>query len=167
MKWVVQSASGEREVEVERRRDGFDVTIDGERRWVDLICLDRSAASLRYPEDGRSYHVTYQRNGRRGLRLTVIERDFDFKVLTPVEAIESTAAAHTRGASRVEAPIPGKVVAVNVEPGDQVEPGQSLVVLEAMKMENELAAEQGGTVAAVHATTGATVETGELLVELE
>jgi len=125
------------------------------------------AASLRYPEDGRSFHVTYQRSGRRGFRLAVIERDFDFQVLTPVEAIEGSAAAEGRGASRIEAPIPGKVVAINVEPGDQVEPGQALVVLEAMKMENELAAEQGGIVAAVHVTTGATVQTGELLVELE
>ena len=65
MKWVVQGAGGSRVVEVERRRDGFDVTVDGEKRWVDLICLDRSAASLRYPEDGRSFHVTFQRNGRR------------------------------------------------------------------------------------------------------
>ena len=65
------------------------------------------------------------------------------------------------------APIPGKVVAIKVEVGDQVEPGQSLVVLEAMKMENELAAEQTGKVAAVHAEAGDTVEGGELLIELE
>ncbi|MCK5489082.1 MAG: biotin/lipoyl-binding protein, partial [Gemmatimonadetes bacterium] len=46
-------------------------------------------------------------------------------------------------------------------------PGQPLVVLEAMKMENELAAEQAGRVAAVHVEAGATVESGELLVELK
>jgi biotin carboxyl carrier protein len=58
-------------------------------------------------------------------------------------------------------------VAVKVAPGDEVSPGQSLIVLEAMKMENELSAEQAGKVAAVHVTDGATVESGELLVELE
>ncbi len=71
------------------------------------------------------------------------------------------------GPSLMEAPIPGKVVAVNVAPGDQVEPGQSLVVLEAMKMENELAAENGGTVVKVHVAPGDTVGTGAPLVELE
>ena len=65
------------------------------------------------------------------------------------------------------APIPGKVVSLKVEVGDEVSPGQPLVVLEAMKMENELAAEQGGRVAAVHVAAGDTVDGGELLVELE
>jgi biotin carboxyl carrier protein len=58
-------------------------------------------------------------------------------------------------------------VAVKVAPGDEVSPGQSLIVLEAMKMENELSAEQAGRVAVVHVTDGATVEGGELLIELE
>ena len=58
-------------------------------------------------------------------------------------------------------------LAVKVAPGDEVSPGQSLIVLEAMKMENELSAEQAGKVATVHVTDGATVESGELLVELE
>jgi biotin carboxyl carrier protein len=65
------------------------------------------------------------------------------------------------------APIPGKVVAVKVGVGDGVEPGQALIVLEAMKMENELAADQVGKVAAIHVAAGDTVEGGELLVELE
>ena len=167
MKWVVQGSGEPREVEVERGRDGFIVTINGHQRVVDLICLDRAVASLRYPDDGRSFHITYHESGRRHFRLALIERDFDLKVLTPVEAIAGQAASGGRGAKRIEAPIPGKVVAVNVAPGDQVEPGQAVVVLEAMKMENELAAELAGSVAAVHVSTGATVEAGELLVELE
>jgi len=67
----------------------------------------------------------------------------------------------------VTAPIPGKVVAVKVVAGDQVEVGQALVVLEAMKMENELVAEQAGKVIAVHVEPGQTIDAGGLLVELE
>jgi len=81
--------------------------------------------------------------------------------------VEAVSAARDSGPSRILAPIPGKVVAVKVEPGDEVEPGQALVVLEAMKMENELAADQAGKVAAIHVAAGETVEGGELLVELE
>ena len=167
MKWVVRGSAGSQEVEVERSADGFEVTIDGTRQSVDLICLDGSVASLRYADDGRSFHVTYQYHHNRHWRLGVGDREFHFEVLTPVEAIDATAAAEAGGPSALEAPIPGKVVAVNAAVGDEVEPGQSLVVLEAMKMENELISEKGGRIAAIHASPGDTVEAGTVLVELE
>ena len=80
------------------------------------------------------------------------------------------AAAHAPGqAARGEtlkAPIAGKVVKVVVALGDTVARGQAVVVLEAMKMENELVAERGGTVSKIHKQAGQAVETGEVLVEL-
>ena len=63
--------------------------------------------------------------------------------------------------------MPGLVVDIRCAVGDTVTGGQALVVLEAMKMENELAAENGGTVVKVHVAPGDTVGTGALLVELE
>lgn len=167
MKWVVRQGDESREVEVERVTDGFEVIMGSERRRVDLIRLDGAVASLRYVEDGRSFSVSYQRGRGRQWRVAVGERDFDIEVLTPVEAIEASAAAATVGPSRLEAPIPGKVVKVHVGVGDEVEAGQPMVVLEAMKMENELTAEQAGKVIAVHIEPGQTIDTGGLLVELE
>ena len=167
MKWIVRGATGEREVDVERNAEGFEVVVDGSRRRVDMVCLDGDFASLRYVDDNRSHQVSYQRNGGGHWRVAVGEREFDFSVLSPVDAECATDAAHGVGASCVEAPIPGKVVAVNVAEGDEVESGQSLVVLEAMKMENELNAERAGKVARVLVTAGETVDTGTLLVELE
>lgn len=70
------------------------------------------------------------------------------------------------GSGVVTAPMPGKVIRVAVAVGDAVEPGQPLVVLEAMKMETTLAAEVGGTVRAVHAAEGAMVDGGAVLVEI-
>ena len=167
MKWVVRSPSGSRDVEVERSAEGFEVIVDGRRHGVDLICLDGALASLRFTEDGRSFQVAFQHDGSRRWRVGVGEREFDLSVLTPVEAIGAEAAAAGSGPSRLEAPIPGKVVSIAVSAGDEVSPGQSLVVLEAMKMENELIAERGGKVTAVHVEPGDTVDTGTLLVELE
>ena len=66
----------------------------------------------------------------------------------------------------IRAPIAGKVVKVLVAVGDEVAPGTPVIVLEAMKMENELVAERGGTVTAVHKQAGQAVDTGDLLVEL-
>jgi len=167
MKWVVRGSRGNHEVEVERAAEGFEVVVDGKRQVVDLIRLDGSMASLRFPSNGRSFQVSFQRGGGRRWRLVVGDRDFDLEVLTPVEAIAAAEGVRGRGPSVVEAPIPGKVVAVKVAPGDEVEAGQAVVVLEAMKMENELAAEQAGRVARVNVEPGATVETGAVLVELE
>ena len=71
------------------------------------------------------------------------------------------------GASRLTAPMPGKVVRVLVAPGDRVEARQPLVVVEAMKMENELGAPRAGTVTDVPVTEGMSVEAGRLLAAIE
>jgi biotin carboxyl carrier protein len=65
------------------------------------------------------------------------------------------------------APMPGMIVRVHVQVGDRVQPGQGLVVMEAMKMENELRAQAAATVKAVMAQPGSAVEKGALLIELE
>ena len=75
-------------------------------------------------------------------------------------------ASRAAGASVVVAPMPGKVVRVLVSAGDRVEPGQALVVLEAMKMETMLRAEIAGTVSAIGAEPEAMVDAGVVLVEL-
>jgi biotin carboxyl carrier protein len=74
--------------------------------------------------------------------------------------------AAAAGPAPVVAPMPGLVVRVNVQLGDEVQPGQPLVVIEAMKMENELRATAAGKVSAVRAQPGAVVEKGSVLVEL-
>ena len=68
------------------------------------------------------------------------------------------------GPQRVLAPMPGKIVRVLVKPGDVVQARQGLVVIEAMKMENELRAARGGTVAEVQAREAMSVDAGTLLV---
>ena len=62
--------------------------------------------------------------------------------------------------------IPGRVVSVSVAPGDEVVAGQQLLVVEAMKMQNELHAPRAGTVSSVAAGTGRTIEVGDLLLVL-
>jgi biotin carboxyl carrier protein len=79
----------------------------------------------------------------------------------------SAAAAGPTGPAPIIAPMPGLIVRVNVSIGDWVEAGQGIVVMEAMKMENELRATAGGTVKSVPVGAGTAVEKGALLVELE
>jgi biotin carboxyl carrier protein len=70
------------------------------------------------------------------------------------------------GDGRVKAPIPGLITTIRIGVGDVVEAGQSILVLEAMKMENEIRAPRGGTVTAIHVAPGQTVARDEVLLEI-
>ncbi len=75
-------------------------------------------------------------------------------------------ASGTAGAVKVNAPMPGKILAVKTQVGAAVKKGDVILVLEAMKMENEIVAPQDGTVASVNVSVGASVESGEVMVTL-
>jgi glutaconyl-CoA decarboxylase len=79
-------------------------------------------------------------------------------------APKPAASAAPAGSGTVTAPLPGTVLKVNVRAGDKVARGDTLLILEAMKMENEISAPVDGTVAEVKASQGASVESGEVLI---
>ena len=87
-------------------------------------------------------------------------------VPAPVAPVAAPAPAPA-GGETVKSPMPGTILAVNVTAGQSVKKGDVLVVLEAMKMENEIQAARDGVVASVAVTKGATVETGAVLVVLQ
>jgi biotin carboxyl carrier protein len=143
----------------------FAVTIDGVARIVDGTRIRPGTWSLMI--DGRSVIVDLDR--RRGQvhasigasEVALVVEDARHKRLR-----QATKRGPAPTGERIHAPIAGKVVKVLVAAGEVVTAGQAVLVLEAMKMENELAAERGGTVSAVHKAAGQAVDTGELLVEL-
>jgi biotin carboxyl carrier protein len=75
-------------------------------------------------------------------------------------------AGHT-GKDLIKAPMPGTILSIAVTPGETVQKGQVLLILEAMKMENEIVAPRAGTVAGIHISKGSSVKAGELLVSLD
>ena len=85
----------------------------------------------------------------------------------PVVAAPAPAAAPVAGGEKINAPMPGNILDVKVAAGQMVKKGDVLVILEAMKMENEIMAPRDGKVAQVACTKGATVNTGDALVVLE
>ena len=84
----------------------------------------------------------------------------------PDPAVAPALAAAPVGAVTVNAPMPGNILDVKVKPGDKVKAGDTLLILEAMKMENEISAPQDGTVAAVNVRKGDTVNSGDILCSL-
>lgn len=119
----------------------------------------------------RRYRVVPRRSGQPGQYAFELG-GFSFSVEAVDERTRAirqlaTPAARDRGAPSVRAPMPGLVVRVLVKAGDAVESGQGLVVIEAMKMENELRAPTAGVVASIAVTAGSPVEKGAVLVEFE
>jgi biotin carboxyl carrier protein len=119
--------------------------------------------------DGISYDIALE-----GETVIAGEDSFPFQVsglamtaAAPAAAPSPSAPAIEAGTGAVLAIMPGKIVRVMVEPGQEVEEGQAVCVLEAMKMENELNARQSGTVKAVHVQPGDDVEKDQVLVEIE
>jgi len=91
-------------------------------------------------------------------------------VLTPAAPKAVLAPAPTsshKSVSKIDSPMPGNILKINVKVGDTVAKGQTVFVLEAMKMENEIAAPAAGKVAGIHAKTGETVDAGQTIIILE
>ena len=88
------------------------------------------------------------------------------KAAAPKAAPKAAAPAGAQGAVKVNAPMPGKILKVNVNAGAAVKKGDVLLVLEAMKMENEIVAPQDGTVASVNVSKGDSVEAGQVIITL-
>lgn len=102
-----------------------------------------------------------------GGEIRVNGREFRVEVFDPREMHGSKSAGAREGRKKIAAMMPGKVVRVLVEQGDSVEAGQGLVVVEAMKMQNEMKSPKAGLVVEVKTRADATVAAGEVLMVIE
>jgi biotin carboxyl carrier protein len=116
--------------------------------------------------DGRSYDASVEETAG-GLVVAIDGFRFEIAVRDPRRWSRQAGARGSGGVETVAAPMPGKVVRVLVSPGDTVEAGQGLLVVEAMKMQNELKATRAGRILTVGAKEGATVSAGEILATIE
>lgn len=163
---IYEAVAGSRTVRVEvRGREGrYTVSLDGRPIEVDVRDLGRGFLGLIL--DGRSHDVGVERQDGRwrvSLRRGILD-----VVLT--ETGRGGLVAHRKaagGPQRVSAPMPGKVVRVLASAGAEVRAGQGIVVMEAMKMENEIRAPRDGRIKEVAVREQQAVESGALLAVLE
>ena len=141
-------------ITVNGRPFAVEVTDDG-MVLVDGIAYDVALEGETATVGGDSYAVQVS-----GLAMTAAAP-------SPAPSGMAAPRAAEAGAGAVLAIMPGKIVRVMVEPGQQVQEGEPVCVLEAMKMENELHARQSGTVRAVHVKPGDDVEKDHVLIEIE
>ena len=165
MKYFVTIAGETHTVEL----GGDRILLDGEPVDADLstvpgttvhsLILDGASHRIRaQKKDSEEWSVAL--DGRRLIATVVDERTQTIRDMTG-------AGSGPAGPRPVKAPMPGLVVKVEVAPGDAVEAGQGLVIVEAMKMENELKAEVPGVVKTIHVEAGQAVEKDQVLVDFQ
>jgi biotin carboxyl carrier protein len=160
-------------VAVERAEQGgtFTVTIKGTSRVVDASWIDADTLSLIDAGTAREIRIGARDTGAIGVEFggklyeAVISRQK--RDVGPTGATGATGASGAIGAASVKAPMPGRVVRVLVAVGDLVTAKQAVVVVEAMKMENELRTPREGVVKEVLVEPGAAVETGAVLIVVD
>lgn len=164
MKYIVE-VGGQR---IEVVLDGEGVHVGNESVRAHLADIEGTPVKLVTIGD-ETHRVVARRLGRGvyalrvgGYRFTVEALDERTRTVRDLSA----ATSGPTGPQPLKAPMPGLVVRVLVQPGDAVQAGQGLVVMEAMKMENELRAPAAGTVRNIPVSAGQAVEKGALLVEL-
>jgi biotin carboxyl carrier protein len=155
-----------RRVSLERAGDRFALSIDGRARLVDAVRLDGHSLSL-IVEPGSTYDVAVVPEAAGLLRVRVGAATCAVTLNAGRQRGRRFDRDHGAGPQRIVAPMPGKIVRVAVAPGDAVRARQTVVVIEAMKMENELRAGRDGIVGELHAREGAPVEAGQLLVIIQ
>jgi biotin carboxyl carrier protein len=163
MKTILSRGGEVLTVEYTRNGDEYEVAVDGQTRTVRLLSVRDGALTLLV--DGQPLHAHVASDGQRTL-VAIAGQVYEF-----THTQEKQARSRQREAGRlspeVRSPMPGKILQVLVMEGSEVEAGQALVLLEAMKMENTLSAESAAQVKKVHIAPGDLVDLGQLLVELE
>ncbi len=167
MKYEVQLASfssGEktRVIELERNPSGWRVALDGRPVAVDAVEIAPNTLSILL--GGRSFEITVTPSADGKLKLQTGAQEFTAEVIDP-RAWSGRRHSHVEaeGRQQIVAPMPGKVVRLLVKAGDRVEASQGLLVVEAMKMQNEIRSPKTGTVERVFAKEGQPVNAGEVL----
>lgn len=163
---------GDREERVKIRRNnraggGYEISIGDRTYHVDAEAARAGLHSLRI--DGAQHEVAVRRQDEDTYWVSTVHGAGPVEVTDPLTHL----AAQTRGAQggrrrqTVKAYMPGRVVTLLVEEGQEVTTGQGILVLEAMKMENEIRAEHDGTVTKIHVQPGQAVDLGNPMFELE
>jgi len=145
-----------------------EYVLDGKCHRAD--CVEVSPGVYSVLINGRSYEARVATSGPQGTNrrvVTVGSRHFTIEVRDPRRRHTGASQANHTGPQEILAPMPGKIVKVLAERGQEVAVGTGLLVIEAMKMQNELRAPRAGRVAEIYVAEGSGVESGARLLRLD
>lgn len=137
----------------------FKITIDGHDYDVSVNVTDHNKANVEV--NGIAYDVSYEAKN-------TVTPPVTRKASTPgTPQVHVTPPAAASSINSVKAPLPGTIMTINVKVGDNVKRGDTLIVMEAMKMENNIMANKDGQVKAIHVSPGQTVSQDDKLIDLQ
>lgn len=158
------------QTDVQIRDEGERVSAEIDGRKYDLTVHEKGGGKYLIVSDGRVFDCRVAGRPESGTAVDVTLGTVDYSVtLTDPKRLRgaSDAGAHGDEAARIIAPMPGKIVRVLVSAGEQVDAGAGIVVVEAMKMQNEMKSPKAGTVSTLNVQVGETVNAGDVLAVVE
>jgi biotin carboxyl carrier protein len=166
MKYEVLIDGHSHQIELERADKGYQATVDGEPFALDVAMTARDVLSIIH--EGRNYEAKREYSLLGETHIIVGSERFLAEVRDPRSLRSRRASArHEEGPLKILAPMPGKIVRVIAAEGDEVEAGQGLVVVEAMKMQNEIKSPKKGKVTKIAVKEASAVNAGDLLAIVE
>ena len=166
MKYEVLIDGHAYQVSVDRTTMGYSCTVDGEPFELDVAPVARDVLSILH--DGRSYEARREGSPTGESHVLVGGRRFRAELRDP-RSLRSRRASlgAVAGPVGIHAPMPGKVIRLLAAAGDEVESGQGLLVVEAMKMQNEIRSTKKGKVVRMAVQEASAVNAGDLLAIIE
>jgi len=166
----LQADIGDESLEVELEREGAKVLADVDGRKYELETSEPEPGIFLFKHEGRIYEAAVTSAVAAGgeTHVRIGRHEFNLRLIDPKRLRSSGPGAdHADGPAEIKTAMPGKVVRVLISVGDEVEKGDGVIVVEAMKMQNELKAPKSGVVKEVRAQEGATVAAGDILATIE
>jgi biotin carboxyl carrier protein len=169
MKRTLLLGKDQNDVELFRRDGTLTLIWNGEAHPADILEVEPGCYSVilgGHSVDVRLDAGRHPDPDARAFRASLYDGAYEFALQDPMKALLAASGASSASGGALTSPMPGKVVKVLVKEGETVAEGQTLLVMEAMKMQNELKSPSAGTVAKIHVEEGGTVETGAKLVDV-
>ncbi|MBV9209176.1 MAG: biotin/lipoyl-binding protein [Acidobacteria bacterium] len=161
----------QQEHQLDFRREGERVSALIDDRHHEISARKVGANAYLLISDGRVYECRVERNRAQAdsMQVHVGQQSYSVRLFDPkrLRGGQSAGAHGHEGAAQIIAPMPGKIVRVLVEQGAEVKAGDSIIVVEAMKMQNEMKSPRDGIVTEIHAASGETVNAGDVLAVIE
>ena len=167
MQLKAQISDTTHEISLSTGENGVTAEVDGRRYELEVR---ESAGGVLLVKNGTSvYRCRVEARRETGKYEVVLRgRSYPISIIDPKRLRSSeNAAGHGHGTAEIVSPMPGKVVRVLVEQGNTVEAGAGIIVVEAMKMQNEMKAPKAGVVVSINVAPGATVNAGDVLAVIE
>lgn len=163
MKTTLYADGEELTLEYNKDGDAYEVALNGKSQRTQVVATRDGAVTLIV--DGKPLQAYVVRDGTRSL-VSIAGLPYEFNHEPPKQSRTRQRGAGGGFEPEILSPMPGKILEVKVAEGETVEAGQTLILLEAMKMENALTAEGSARITKIHVSDGDLVELGQILVEL-